>query len=99
MTNARHDLVCVHLHDPRESELPPAGLLTLEDAETGEMLEVDTYRAAVREKFARINASRLEELDRAFQRAGIDTLRFATSGDFAPALQRFFETRRGRRRG
>src|SRR5208337_4410946 len=33
MTNARHDLVCVHLHDPRESSLPNAGLLTIEDAE------------------------------------------------------------------
>src|SRR6266436_5244985 len=36
MTNSRHDLICVHLHDPRESEIPNAGLLTIEDAETGE---------------------------------------------------------------
>ncbi|HTL56334.1 MAG TPA: DUF58 domain-containing protein, partial [Candidatus Limnocylindrales bacterium] len=42
LTNARHDLVCVHLHDPRESTLPSAGLVTLEDAETGELLEVDS---------------------------------------------------------
>src|SRR5437868_3585299 len=52
LTNARHDLVCIHLHDPRESALPAAGLLTLEDSETGELLEVDSNRAAVREKFA-----------------------------------------------
>src|SRR5438093_6038053 len=39
LTNARHDLVCLHLHDPRESALPPAGLVTIEDAETGEVLE------------------------------------------------------------
>ena len=45
MTNARHDLVCVHLHDPRESSLPNAGLLTIEDAETGELLELDSTRA------------------------------------------------------
>ena len=32
ITNTRHDLVCLHLHDPRESELPDAGLLTLEAA-------------------------------------------------------------------
>src|SRR5690242_4409534 len=38
LTNARHDLVCVHLHDPRESLLPSAGLITIEDAETGELL-------------------------------------------------------------
>jgi len=99
LTNARHDLVCIHLHDPREGALPPAGLLTLEDAETGELLEVDSSRAAVREKFAATNAERLAELDRAFRRAGVDTLRFSTAEAFAQTLQRFFETRRGRRRG
>jgi uncharacterized protein (DUF58 family) len=99
LTNSRHDLVCVHLHDPRESTLPPAGLLTVEDAETGELLEVDSSRAAVRERFAATNAERLAELDRAFRRAGVDTLRFSTAESFAQTLQTFFETRRGRRRG
>jgi len=99
LTNARHDLICLHLHDPRESQLPAAGLLTVEDAETGELLELDSNRALVREKFAQTNAERLEELDRAFQRAGVDTLRFSTDEPFAQTLQHFFETRRGRRRG
>ncbi len=99
LTNARHDLVCLHLHDPRESTLPTAGLLTIEDAETGELLEIDSSRAAVREKFAITNAERLAELDRAFRRAGVDTLRFSTAESFAQTLQAFFETRRGRRRG
>ena len=99
LSNARHDLVCVHLHDPRESTLPCAGLVTIEDAETGELLEVDSNRAVVREKFARTNAERLAELDRAFRRAGVDTLSFSTDQPFAQTLQSFFETRRGRRRG
>jgi uncharacterized protein (DUF58 family) len=99
LTNARHDLVCLHLHDPRESNLPPAGLLTVEDAETGELVELDSSRGAVRYKFASTNAERLAELDRALRRAGVDTLRFSTADDFAQVLQRFFETRRGRRRG
>src|SRR2546422_1566226 len=99
MTNARHDLVCVHLHDPRESQLPNAGLLTIEDAETGELLEVDSGRTAVRQSYAATNAERLAELDRALRRASVDTLRFSTSEAFAQTLQRFFETRRGRRRG
>ena len=89
----------MHLHDPRESTLPAAGLLTIEDAETGELLEVDSSRAAVREKFAHTNMERLAELDRAFRRAGVDTLRFSTAEPFAQTLQTFFETRRGRRRG
>jgi uncharacterized protein (DUF58 family) len=99
LTNARHDVVCIHLHDPRENTLPPAGLLTIEDAETGELLELDSNRAGVREKFARTNAERLAELDRALRRAGVDTLSFSTAEPFAQTLQAFFETRRGRRRG
>ena len=99
MTNARHDLVCVHLHDPRESELPNAGLLTIEDAETGELLEIDSGRTTVRQTYASTNAERLAELDRALRQASVDTLRFNTGESFAQTLQRFFETRRGRRRG
>ena len=99
LTNSRHDLVCLHLHDPREDTLPGAGLLTIEDAETGELLELDSSSAAVRNQFARTNAARLAELDRGFNRAGIETMRFNTAESFAQTLQRFFETRKGRRRG
>lgn len=99
LTNSRHDLVCLHLHDPREDTLPGAGLLTIEDAETGELLELDSSSAAVRNQFARTNADRLADLDRALNRAGVETLRFNTADSFAQTLQRFFETRKGRRRG
>ena len=99
LTNARHDLVCLHLHDPLESQLPAAGLLTIEDSETGELLEMDSLSPAVRRKFAETNSNRLSELDAGFRRAGVETLRFSTTENFAQSLQRFFETRRGRRRG
>jgi len=99
LTNMRHDVVCLHLHDPRESELPDAGLVTIEDAESGEMLELDSTRGSMRERFAAANTERLAELDRALNRTGVDTLRLKTTEPFAPALQRFFEIRRGRRRG
>jgi uncharacterized protein (DUF58 family) len=99
LTNTRHDVVCLHLHDPRESELPDAGLVTIEDAETGELLELDSGRNSVRDHFAAINAGRLAELDQALNRTGVDTLRLKTTEPFAPLLQRFFEIRRGRRRG
>ncbi len=99
LTNIRHDVVCLHLHDPREAELPAAGLVTLEDAETGELLEIDSTRGSMRERFANANAERLENLDAALNRTGVDTLRLNTTEPFAPVLQRFFEIRRGRRRG
>ena len=92
-------MVCVHLHDPRESVLPSAGLLTIEDAETGELLEMDSARAVVRQEFASTNVERLAELDRSLRQAGVDTLRLNTAEPFAQTLQRFFELRRGRRRG
>jgi uncharacterized protein (DUF58 family) len=98
ITNARHDLVCLHLHDPRESRLPDAGLLTIEDAETGEILELDLRRSAVRERFAALNEDRLEQLDQSLNRTAVDTLRLNTVEPFAQTLQRFFEIRRGRRR-
>jgi uncharacterized protein (DUF58 family) len=99
LTNVRHDVVCLHLHDPRESALPEAGLLTIEDAETGELFELDSKSRAVRGRFAAVNADRLAELDRRLIRTGVDTLRLNTAEPFAPTLQRFFEIRRGRRRG
>jgi uncharacterized protein (DUF58 family) len=98
ITNARHDLVCLHLHDPRESRLPDAGLLTIEDAETGEILELDSHRTAVRERFATINENRLAQLDQSLNRTAVDTLRMNTTEPFAHTLQRFFEIRRARRR-
>jgi hypothetical protein len=73
--------------------------VTVEDSETGEMLELDSTRSSVREKFGRTNVERLAEVDRALRRAGVETLGFSTSDSFAQGLQHFFETRRGRRRG
>jgi len=99
LTNTRHDVVCLHLHDPRESELPAAGLVTIEDAETGELLEIDSARKSVREKFSNLNQERLTQLDQSLNQTAVDTLRLNTNEPFAPKLQRFFEIRRGRRRG
>jgi uncharacterized protein (DUF58 family) len=95
-TNARHDLVCLQVHDHRERAIPASGLLTIEDAETGEVLELDSNRESTRDAFSEIAASRQEHLDRALMQAGVDLVRFSSGDDFAPMLQRFFEHRRRR---
>ena len=95
-TNVRHDLVCLHLHDPRESFLPAAGLLTLEDIETGDTFEVDSASAAVRLAYATGAGQRLDHLDQSLSESGVDTLRLHTGEDFGPRLQHFFERRRRR---
>src|SRR6202451_281635 len=61
-TNRRHVLIAVHVEDPREQELPNVGIVALEDAETGEVIELDTARTAVRKRFSKLALERSERL-------------------------------------
>jgi len=96
-TNRRHDLVAVHIEDPREKELPDLGVLALEDAETGEVIQLDTASAAVRRIFKEESAKRNRRLVSDFRAEGVDTLQLQTDTPYIPALQRFFKTRERRR--
>ncbi len=95
--NLRHDLICVHINDPRELELPNAGIIALEDAETGELLLADSTRSAVRHSYAIANAERIRELDQMLCQTGVDTLRLNAGESFVTRLRAFFDTRRRRR--
>jgi uncharacterized protein (DUF58 family) len=96
-TNRRHDLIAVHVEDPREKELPDVGILALEDAETGEVVELDTSSAAVRRRFKERSLERGRRLVGDLRAEGIDTLQLQTDVPYMPALQRFFKTRERRR--
>jgi uncharacterized protein (DUF58 family) len=96
-TNRRHDLIAVHVEDPREKELPDVGIVALEDAESGEVIELDTASAAVRRRFKELSAERGRRLVSDFRSEGIDTLQLQTDAPYMPALQRFFKTRERRR--
>jgi len=96
-TNRRHDLVAVHIQDPREKALPDLGLLALEDSETGELIEIDTADPKVRSRFERETAERLRQLVSGFRAEGVDTLTLDTDAAYLPALQRFFKSRERRR--
>ena len=96
-TNRRHDLIAVHVEDPRERELPNVGILALEDAETGETVEIDTASRWVRDRFRETAIERARRLAGDFRAEGIDTLRLQTDSPYLPALQRFFKTRERRR--
>jgi len=97
-TNRRHDLVAVHVEDPREKELPDVGIVALEDAESGEVIELDTASRAVRRRFKEMSLERGRRLVSDFRSEGIDTLQLQTDAAYMPALQRFFKTRERRRR-
>jgi len=97
MANRRHDVVAVHIADRYELELPALGRLTLEDAETGEILEFNTGPAAGRDAFALRQQKQTEELARQFRSSGIDTIQLRTDEAYSAALGRFFESRERRR--
>jgi uncharacterized protein (DUF58 family) len=93
----RHDLIALSLRDPREVELPNVGLVTVEDAETGERRVIDTSSEAVRTVYAAENAARLAELENLFARYGIDHVPVTPGEDYVVPLGRLFRTREARR--
>ena len=92
-TNRRHDLVAIHIEDPREQELPDVGLIALEDAETGELVELNTARAAVRKRFSEQSLERSKRLRTDLRSEGIDIVQLRTDTPYIPQLQRFFKSR------
>jgi uncharacterized protein (DUF58 family) len=92
-TNRRHDLIAVHIEDARERELPDVGLVSLEDAETGDLVELDTADPVVRRRFSEQAAAHTEEVLGDLRREGLDALQLTTGAPYLPALQRFFKSR------
>jgi hypothetical protein len=94
----RHDTVAVEIADPCELELPDVGRLFLQDAETGELVEINTSDPRRRRAFAERQQKTRRELDRLFRQAGIDAIRIRTDQPYHQSLAQFFETREKRRR-
>ena len=94
----KHEVLAVRLFDPAEMELPDVGLMTIQDAETGEQVFVDTHDPGFRERFVRLADERESELRIALTRAGVDTLELATDDDLVNTVMRFADMRRQRSR-
>ncbi|MEI9998336.1 MAG: DUF58 domain-containing protein [Verrucomicrobiota bacterium] len=99
LTNKRHDLILLHLRDRHEEQLPKVGLLTVEDTETGEVMEIDTNSRHVRDMFARQAQIRMDTFRRAARQAGVDVLELRTGEPYSAALYTFFQNRTSRRLG
>lgn len=95
-TNRRHDLVALHIQDAREKSLPDVGVLAMQDAETDEVVELDTADPEVRARFASDVNERTQQLVHGFRAEAIDTLELDTATPYLPALQRFFKNRERR---
>ena len=94
----RHDLIACRVSDPREYELVDAGIIEIEDPETGELRELDTASHQVREFFAAKAAMRAQERTRLFMRLGIDSLDVRTDRPYIEDVRRLFQIRQKRAR-
>ncbi len=92
----RHDLVAVTIVDPREVSLPDVGLVELEDAETGELILVDTSSAAVRKRYERLGRAQADRFRELFASMGVDQIEVMTDRDYVPRLVQFFRSRERR---
>jgi hypothetical protein len=90
----RHEVVGVWIRDPREVELPDVGVVTFEDAETGEQLVVDTSQPSLRAAYAALGSARAARLEQIFGRHGATLWTLSTAEPFVPALVRFLDHRR-----
>ena len=93
VTNRRHDVVAMDLHDPMERDIPDVGLLVLEDAETGALRQVDTSSRRWRNEFEA--GFRVFEADRsyAFTSSKVDRVGVATDRDYVADLVTYFKQR------
>jgi uncharacterized protein (DUF58 family) len=94
----RHEVVAVRLWDPMEMALPDVGLVTVEDAETGEQLFIDAADPTFRERYATIAAQQEAALIDDLARSGADVVELATDDDLLQALLRLSDLRRQRAR-
>ncbi|MCL4265574.1 MAG: DUF58 domain-containing protein [Anaerolineae bacterium] len=93
----RHELIGIRLWDPREVELPDAGMIVVEDAETGEQLLVDTGDAGFRRRFYAAADRREAVLKQDLQKAGVDLYAISTEEDLVSAIVRMAALRKKRR--
>ena len=97
IANKRHDMVAITITDPREIQLPPVGLIELEDVETGEEVLIDTNDKAWLQAYQKMNIQRREERDREFRLMGVDAVHISTDRPYIDPLIQFFRMRERQR--
>jgi uncharacterized protein (DUF58 family) len=98
LLNQRHDMVAIQVVDRREFELPPVGMIYVEDVETGEQIFVDTGDPAFQRRLRAAADERQAGLVEACRRAGTELFAVSTDEDLVRALARISELRSRRRR-
>lgn len=96
IANKRHDVIAITVTDPREQELPNVGFIELRDAESGEILLVDTANPLARKEFSAINARQKQERSRLFRSMGVDEIIISTNRHYVEPIVSFFRLREKR---
>jgi uncharacterized protein (DUF58 family) len=96
VSGRRHDFIALHIQDQREEALPNIGIITLEDAETGEQIEINTGDRTTRARFSALAETQRAELNRTLRRNHIDAISLRTGENYLPALRSFFKARERR---
>ena len=90
----KHDVIGIKIYDRMDMVLPKAGMLQVEDAETGERKWVDSSSSIVRQSYQEEFFKLTEYSTQIFKKAGCDLLHLRTGDDYVRVLQRFFVSRR-----
>jgi uncharacterized protein (DUF58 family) len=96
IANKRHDVVAITISDPRESELPDAGIVELVDAETGRSFMIDTSSEKVRAAYLKKSSAMHGERAETFGSVGVDHIDISTDKSYIEAFIKFFKMRKRR---
>ncbi len=89
----KHDVIALRITDPAENELPNAGILKLQDPETGETMMINSSSSSVRERYSKAIQKQETELIERFRRIKVDMVNLTTDKPYAPELMKFFKFR------
>ena len=98
VTAARHDVIGCAIRDPREEALIPAGLVNMQDPETGRMQVLDTSSRSVRKRYEAAARKRRDDIRETFRQIKMDALFLSTDQPVADDIHRLFRKRRIRAR-
>lgn len=93
IASRRHDMIGLHVFDPRDKDLPAAGLIRMQDTETGREQWVDTSDKMVRAYYTESFLAHQRYCRSAFVKSGAELLSISTSEDYVKILQGFFQKR------
>jgi uncharacterized protein (DUF58 family) len=97
LLNKRHDVIAVPVRDKVEISMPRVGLIEFQDAETGEIILIDTSSRKFHDQYGDKSLSRFNELKSLFRSINVDCIPVSTDKPYIQDLVQFFHMRHRRR--